>query len=87
MDLAGIADYLVERSPRGAELVDRGIHKTVDLISVFPGSGRALEQRPAIRVLPVGRYPYLVFYTVRGDEVVILHIRHGARAPVDATQL
>lgn len=86
-DLAGIAAYLVKRSPRGAESVDRGIRKTVELIAAFPGSGRALEQRPAVRVLPVGRYPYLVFYTVREDEVVILHIRHGARARVDPSQL
>ena len=65
-DLAGIADYLVKRSPRGARSVDRGIRKTVDLIATFPGSGRALQQRPAIRVMPVGRHPYLVFYTILG---------------------
>jgi plasmid stabilization system protein ParE len=40
-----------------------------------------------VRVLPVGRYPYLVFYTLRDDEIVILHIRHGARAPIDPSEL
>jgi plasmid stabilization system protein ParE len=63
-DLAGIADYLVERSPRGAQFVDHRIRKTVDLIAAFPGSGRALEQRRGVRVMPVGRYPYLVFYAI-----------------------
>jgi plasmid stabilization system protein ParE len=28
---------------------------------------------------PVPSYPYLIFYTVEADEVVILHVRHGAR--------
>jgi toxin ParE1/3/4 len=86
-DIAHIAEYLVERSPSGARSVDRSIRKTVDLIAAFPGSGRTLEQRPAIRVMPVGRYPYLIFYTLRGDEIVILHIRHGARKLVDARDL
>lgn len=86
-DLAGIADYLVERSPRGAQSVDHGIRKTVDLIAAFPGGGRALEQRPTVRVMPVGRYPYLVFYTIVKEEIVILHVRHGARAPVSPDDL
>jgi toxin ParE1/3/4 len=86
-DLADIAEYLVKRSPSGAQSVERRIRKTVELIAAFPGSGRTLEQRPAIRVMPVGRYPYLVFYTLSGDEIVILHIRHGARKPVDASEL
>jgi plasmid stabilization system protein ParE len=39
---------------------------------------------PDIRVLPPTRYPYRIYYTVRGDEVVILHIRDTARrAPAD----
>jgi toxin ParE1/3/4 len=86
-DLADIADYLTARSPRGALAVDRRIRKTIDLIAAFPSAGRQLEQRPAIRVMPIGRYPYLVFYTSRNDEVVILHVRHGARRPIDPSEL
>jgi plasmid stabilization system protein ParE len=29
--------------------------------------------------MPVGRYPFIVFYSVEGDTIVILHVRHGAR--------
>jgi plasmid stabilization system protein ParE len=86
-DLARIADYLIERSSQGARSVDRSIQRTIDLIAAFPGSGRTLEQRPPIRVMPVNRYPYLIFYTMRADEIVILHVRHGARAPIDPAQL
>ena len=86
-DLADIADYLVARSPRGALSVESSIRKTIDVIVAFPKAGRALEQRSHVRVMPLGRYPYLLFYTVRGDEVVILHIRHGRRKPIDPREL
>jgi plasmid stabilization system protein ParE len=59
-DLAEIAEYLTARSRKGALSVERRIRKTIDLISEFPGAGRRLDQRPAVRVVPLGRYPYLV---------------------------
>lgn len=82
-DLAEIADYLTVRSPQGALSVEDGIRKTIDVIAAFPRAGRALAQRPHVRVMPLGRYPYLLFYTVREDAIVILHIRHARRQPVD----
>jgi plasmid stabilization system protein ParE len=36
---------------------------------------------PVIRRMPVTRYPYLVFYEVRDDEIIVHAIRHGARNP------
>jgi hypothetical protein len=54
-----------------------------------PGSvdGRRAQRspkRPGVRVLPVGRYPYKVFYRITGDAVEILHIHRAAREPWDA---
>jgi plasmid stabilization system protein ParE len=74
-------------APKRARNVERRIRKTIQLIAEFPGAGRGLDQRPAVRVMPIGRYPYLVFYTLRDDEIVVLHIRHGARASVDPGKL
>jgi toxin ParE1/3/4 len=86
-DLAEIADYWIDVSPAGARSIERGIRRTIDLISFFPRSGRVLEQRPDVRVMPVARHPYLVFYVTREDDVLVLHIRHGAREPIDPTKL
>ena len=86
-DLGTIADYLTKRSPQGARAVERAIRTTVALIADFPGCGPAVEQRPNVRVLPVTRYPYLVFYTVADNAVVVLHIRHAARKPIDPAAL
>jgi hypothetical protein len=37
--------------------------------------------------MPLGRYPYLVLYTLHDDEIVILHVRHGAHKPIDPSSL
>jgi toxin ParE1/3/4 len=44
----------------------------------FPLSAQQTD-RPDVRRAVVGRYPYLVFYTVEPDEIIIRNIRHGAR--------
>ncbi len=77
-DLAKILNYLDERSPRGALSVRLAIKRTIDTISQNPIIGR-LAARGVIRGVSVGRYPYLVFWTVEADEIWLLHIRHGAR--------
>jgi toxin ParE1/3/4 len=85
-DLAEIRDYLVERSPSGAEHVRLHLVETIDRLADFPFLGRATDE-PSVRVMALTRYPYLVFYAVVGDDVVILHVRHGAREPVDPSTL
>ena len=86
-DIIAIADYLTERNPPAARAVEARILGAADLLSRFPALGRELEQRPGVRVWPVARYPYLIFYSAAGDEVLVLHIRHGARQPVDPADL
>jgi toxin ParE1/3/4 len=85
-DLEDIRDYLVEHSPAGAEQVRRHIAATIDRLGDFPLLGRATDE-PGIRVLPLTRYPYLIFYAVLGETVAILHVRHGAREPLDPSEL
>ena len=85
-DLAEIRDYLVERSPVGAERVRLHLVETIEHLANYPLLGRATDE-PDIRVIALTRYPYLVFYAVVGGEVVILHVRHGARRPLDPSTL
>jgi plasmid stabilization system protein ParE len=86
-DLTAIADYLTERSPSGARAVEDKIGATMRLLSELPGSGRSLRQRPQVRVMPVVRYSYLIFYTLVENELLVLHVRHGARAPIQDNEL
>jgi plasmid stabilization system protein ParE len=52
----------------------------------FPELGR-LTNEPGVRVLPLTRFPYLIFYSVLRDELVILHIRQAARKLQDPRDL
>ncbi len=86
-DLKRIAEYLKERSPRGATAVGRRIEVAVKNLLEFPGLGTPVSEREGVRVMPLVRYPYLVFYEVIGDELIVLHIRHGARQPIEPDEL
>jgi hypothetical protein len=37
--------------------------------------------------MPTPRFPLLIFYETPADEVLILHIRHAARAPLATDDL
>jgi toxin ParE1/3/4 len=67
--------------------VERRIRTVVDLIAHFPDGGRRLEQRPSVNVMPLGSYPYRIFYTNSGKQLTVLHIRHTARKPIGAEDL
>jgi plasmid stabilization system protein ParE len=86
-DLEAIAAYLTERSPSGAANVLAAIKSCIEALALFPEIGPAIDDA-GHRRLPVLRYPYAVLFRIAGDELVILHIRHTSRRPVDpATDL
>lgn len=84
-DLRSILTYVEVRSPQGARNVARAMRKTIALIEQFPESGR-LAGEQGTRVLPVGHYPYLVYWSVENREPWIVHIRHTARRPWNPDQ-
>lgn len=79
-DLDGILDYLARRSPQGAARVNSRIKSCIELLPTHLLIG-ARTGDPTIRRLVVTPYPYLVFYEMAGDEIIIHNIRHSARNP------
>ncbi len=79
-DLEEIFQYINQRSPGGARNVIGAIHDAIAQIAEHPLSTERTSH-PGIHVKVVRRYPYKIFYQVRGDHVEILHVRHGARRP------
>ncbi|THD42738.1 MAG: type II toxin-antitoxin system RelE/ParE family toxin [Bradyrhizobium sp.] len=79
-DLAKILKFIDERSPQGSRNVKRTIRKTIELIGQFPLAGKDAEES-GTRVLPAGRYPYLIYWFVDNDAAWIVHIRDVRRAP------
>jgi plasmid stabilization system protein ParE len=62
-----------------AAALETYIRATIVRVAAMPEIGRRLPRRPDVRVVPLVRYPFKIFYTVGNDVVTILHIRHGAR--------
>jgi toxin ParE1/3/4 len=83
-DLNSIGAYLIGRNPTGAANVLGAIKSSIDTLSFFPQIGRLIDNAGHRRV-PVLRYPYVIFYRIAGDELLILHIRHTSRRPIDST--
>jgi toxin ParE1/3/4 len=82
-DLDAIADWLIAHYPTVAPAVERRIRSVVAHIARWPESSRRSAKRPGVRAVPLGRYPYKIFYRVNDDTVEILHIHHAARQPWD----
>jgi toxin ParE1/3/4 len=85
-DLEAIEAYLTERSPTGSRNVLAAIKRAIDDLQDFPRLGTPIDGDSRYR-LPIRRYPYAIFYRVAPSEVFILHIRHGARRPVEPDEL
>jgi plasmid stabilization system protein ParE len=79
-DLQAIIEYIVERNPVGALNLKRAMNRTLELIGQYPAGGRRIGEQ-GTRVLPVGRYPYLIYWSVEAGEAWIVHIRHASRRP------
>jgi toxin ParE1/3/4 len=81
-DIRDIADYYMRTdNPLAGERIGARIREVVARIGRMPESGRPVIERPGVRVAPLLRYPYNIFYAATRDTVRILHIRHTARRP------
>lgn len=78
IEVKEIFAYLSERNQTAAKRVVARVEQTIQNLADFPEMAQEADE-PGTRRMPVGRYPFIVFYTIENDEVVILHVRHGAR--------
>jgi toxin ParE1/3/4 len=79
-DLVAILEFIDERNPRGAHNVKRALQRAIELIGEHPHVGRLCGEQQT-RVIPVGRYPYLIYWSIEAGEAWLVHIRHAARRP------
>jgi toxin ParE1/3/4 len=76
-DIEFIRDYISTDSPRAAAQQCDLILKAVDRIDRFPRSGRK-SNAPKLREMAVPKTPYIIFYRLFPDTVVLVGILHGA---------
>jgi plasmid stabilization system protein ParE len=82
-DLDAALAYTADHYPASLDSLERRIGAVVARISRWPESARVVEQRPQVRVVPLIRFPYRVFYRTANDTVEILHLHHAARDEAD----
>lgn len=78
VDLAAILDYVAAHSPQGASRIHARIDAIANLLVSHPRIGLQTDDPARQRLAP---YPYLIFYEIADDDVVIHAARHGARDP------
>jgi toxin ParE1/3/4 len=84
-DLEAIGDFIARDNPAAAERIAVSLVASVDKLRDHPNLGRP-GRLMGTRELVVAGSPYVVPYRVRGDEVEILAVFHGARRWPDALE-
>jgi toxin ParE1/3/4 len=77
-DLERIADYLLAQTPERAARLVRALYDAPSSLLTFPNRGRP-GKKEGTRELVMSPLPYIVIYTVRGNEVYVVRILHGAQ--------
>jgi toxin ParE1/3/4 len=80
-DLDAALDFLFSRDPAIAGRFQHRVQTIVARLGRHPESAQCVEQRSNVRRVPLLHFPYVVYYAVLENEVMILRIVHGARLP------
>lgn len=79
-DLRNVLAYIERQSPQGASEVRAPIQQLINLTLDHPYAGARTGSKRLCRLV-ARPYPYLIFYEVADDEIVIHGVRHSARRP------
>jgi len=79
-ELDKVLAHIEAQSPQGARRVQARIQAIINLLLQHPHAGQ-LTSKGRLRRMVASPYPYLIFYRVTEDEIVIHGVRHGARSP------
>lgn len=74
-DLRRLRDFIAEHEPAAAARVGTRLARTIRLLREQPALGKAVDGVADVRELAAGNY--VVRYTLRDEDVVVLRIWHG----------
>lgn len=77
-DLAAIRRQLAKDNPEAAARMGRRLRSAAEILLDHPAAGRA-GRIPETRELVVPGTAYILPYRVRGTEIQVLRVLHGAR--------
>lgn len=79
-DLEDILHYVARSSPQGAARIHARVEAIINLLLSHPHVGVQTDDK-TIRRINASPYPYLIFYEIAGDNLIIHAVRHGAGNP------
>jgi toxin ParE1/3/4 len=77
-DIDSIFSYIHGHDPAAAAKVVESIEAAAGRIGLYPLSARETDET-GVRMVPIVRFPYLIFYEIVEGELRILRVLHGAR--------
>jgi toxin ParE1/3/4 len=77
-DLSEIFTYLDLRDKQAAKRVINTIETSAKILANHPLTGRQTDFLDT-RVKPIPSYPYLLFYQVTSNDLIVLRVWHSAR--------
>jgi plasmid stabilization system protein ParE len=77
-ELEEIFAHIAQHDRKAARRIVERVELIAARLGEFPLIGHPADE-PDVRIVPLGRFPYLVFYALAEGSVVILHVRHAAR--------
>ena len=77
--LDGILAFIAKNYPAIYDAFQSRLQSVLTRIGEWPESAQEVADRPGVRVVPLIRYPYKVFYRNTGKVIEILYIHHAAQ--------
>ena len=78
-DLDEILAFIDTNYPIASVSFRQRLSAVTKRIATWPKSAEEVAERSGVRVVPLIRYPYRIFYRIEADTVEILHLHHSAR--------
>lgn len=78
-DLNAILAYTATHFPSALPTLERRLQASLRRIGAWPESAPTVTGRPGVRMVPLVRYPFRIFYRIAAERVEVLHIHHAAR--------
>ena len=78
-NLDGILAYIASNYPTVYAPFLIRLRSVTARIGMWPDSAQEVAEEPGVRVVPLLRYPYKMFYRNTGEAIEIMYIHHAAQ--------
>lgn len=80
----GVLEHVQTHSPQGAARLRSRILASLSLICDHPNAGQ-ITNRHDLRRVVLTPYPYVLFYRIGKNEIIVMRFRHTARKPLPSS--